>query len=307
MTLRRSHLLIVAAAVVALVTACSSGESSSASAPSTSSSPSTSAPTPATPAMGARATVASLPAPTAGRHLEAFNVNGVNRIAIVVVPKVLSKATPLVFVFHGHGGTGANIERKFDIEGLWPQAIVVYPYGLVGHKGKTDPKGLKTGWQTSLGESGNRDLKFYDVMLASLRSTMPVDVNRIYAMGHSNGSAFVSLLLNQRGGRIAATANLSGQPSARELATDPTRSTFMSMGINDPIVPYANQKQAIPRAERKLGVDPAKTTSLGDLRLEKGRGNLELDTFIYPGGHEPPAIVPRLIVAFFRRHTLATG
>ena len=68
-------------------------------------------------------------------------MNGVTRRAVVVVPAALSKPAPLVFVFHGHGGTGANIERRFDIEGLWPAAIVVYPYGLVGPHGQDRPHG----------------------------------------------------------------------------------------------------------------------------------------------------------------------
>ena len=82
---------------------------------------------------------------------------------------------------------------------------------------------------------------------------------------------------------------------------------FMAMGMTDPIVPYVNQKRAIPLAEKKIGADPATAKVAGYLRSEKGRGNLELETYIYPGGHEPPAIVPRLVVDFFRRHTLATG
>ncbi len=236
-----------------------------------------------------------------------YQVQGVPRTAVVVVPNALSHPVPLVFVFHGHGGSGPNIERRFDIEGLWPDAIVVYPDGLVGHKGVTDPAGVQTGWQTTLGESGDRDIAFYDAMLAALRSNLPVDGDRIYLMGHSNGSAFVSLLLNQRGGAIAATANMSSQPSARLLAGDPVRSMFMSMGKSDPIVPYANQQRSIPLAEHKLGVDPNAATVNGDLRSEKGRGNIELETYIYAGGHEPPPEVPKLVVEFFRRHSLAQG
>jgi polyhydroxybutyrate depolymerase len=261
------------------------------------------APSAATPTTSAVVAAAYAP----GRHEVSFDVNGVKRLAVVVVPTAVSKPLPLVFVFHGHGGTGANIERRFDIEGLWPAAIVVYPYGLVGHAGKTDPKGVKSGWQTELGESGDRDLAFYDAMLATLQSKLPVDTRRVYAMGHSNGSGFVSLLLNQRGSGIAATANLSGQPSARLLAGDPNRSMFMAMGITDPIVPYANQKRAIPLAEHKLGVDPRSATVKGFLRSETGPDNVELDVYIYPGGHTPPAEVPKLVVQFFQRHTLGAG
>jgi polyhydroxybutyrate depolymerase len=231
----------------------------------------------------------------------------VRRKAVVVVPVDVSHPAPVVFVFHGHGGNGARIERKFDIEGLWRDAIVVYPDGLIGHQGVTDPKGVKPGWQTRLGESGDRDLAFYDVMLRALYAKLPVDRDRVFLMGHSNGSAFVSLLLNQRGDGIAATANLSAQPSERLLDSDPVRSMFMAMGKRDPIVPYANQARSIPLVERKLRVDPKTATVSGYLRSERGDGNLELATYVYPGGHDPPPEVPGLVVAFFQRHTRSAG
>jgi polyhydroxybutyrate depolymerase len=284
-------------ALVALTAGCSAGTPATvaSSSPSTAPSPSTSS------------TVTSTPdrSYTPGRHEVSFEVDGSRRTAVVVVPIGSSHPAPLVFVFHGHGGNGAAIERKMRIEELWPDAIVVYPDGLVGHQGITDPHGTKPGWQTRLGERGDGDIKFYDTMLATLRSKLPVDPARVYLMGHSNGSAFVSLLLNRRGDAIAATANMSAQPSARLLDGDPVRSMFMSMGTQDPIVPYDNQKRSIPLAEQKLGVDRSRATVRGYLRSEPGRGNLELETYVYPGGHAPPAEVPRLVVEFFERHTLS--
>ena len=242
-----------------------------------------------------------------GRHRVSIDVAGVTRTAVVVVPEEQSAPAPLVFVFHGHGGSGARMDRRIDIEGLWPEAIAVYPDGIPGHQGITDTAGVRPGWQTRLGESGDRDLAFFDRLFAELRSNLAVDPDRVYLMGHSNGSAFVSLLLNQRGEAIAATANLSAQPSARLLDTDPVRSMFMSIGRRDPLVPYANQVQSIPLAERKLGVDPSTGTVDGNLRSETGTGNLELATYIYPGGHAPPPQVPRLVVDFFQRHTRSDG
>jgi polyhydroxybutyrate depolymerase len=293
---RPSVLIGLVVAIGALAAACSAGGM-----------PGSAVSTPPAPPPASAMTASASRDYAPGRHVESYLVRGVERAAVVVVPKALSHPVPLVFVFHGHGGSGPNIERRFDIEGLWPDAIVAYPDGLVGHKGITDPAGVETGWQTQLGESGDRDIAFYDAMLGALRSNLPVDGDRIYLMGHSNGSAFVSLLLNQRGGAIAATANMSSQPSARLLDGDPVRSMFMSMGKSDPIVPYANQQRSIPLAEHKLGVDPNAATVNGDLRSEKGRGNIELETYIYAGGHEPPPEVPRLVVEFFQRHTLTRG
>jgi len=244
---------------------------------------------------------------TPGRNLASFDVEGDMRTAVLVVPADMSRPAPLVFAFHGHGGQGASMERRSNIEDLFTAAIVVYPDGLVGHKGKTDPEGVKPGWQTQLGELEDRDIAFYDTMLATLRSELAVDPDRIYLMGHSNGSAFVSLLLNQRGDAVAATATLSAQPPPRLLRSDPVRSMFMSIGTDDPIVPYDKQQESIPAAQRKLGVDPAKATVAGYLRSEPGRGNLELATYVYPGGHAPPPEVFGLVVEFFQRHTLSGG
>ena len=283
------------ATIGVLVTGCAGGSSAVNSGTPTSASSTT------TTATGARR------AYPPGRNVVSFDVNGVRRSAIVVVPVDSSHPAPLVFVFHGHGGRGANIERRFDIEGLWPDAIVVYPDGLAGHPGVTDRKGVEPGWQTRLGEQGDRDVAFYDAMLSALSAKLPVDRDRVFLLGHSNGSAFLSLLLNQRGDGIAATANLSSQPSGRLLDGDPVRSMFMAMGRRDPIVPYANQAKSIPLAQRKLGIDPSTETVNGYLRTERGQGNVELATYVYPGGHDPPPEVPGLVVAFFRRHTRSTG
>ena len=239
-----------------------------------------------------------------GSHSVSWEVDGVTRTAEVVVPAGLSSPAPLVVAYHGHGGKGSSFQKKMEVEELWPQAIVVYPDGLVGHKGKTDPEGVRTGWQQVEADEGGRDLRFYDVMMADLLDQLPIDSQRIFVVGHSNGSAFTSLLLNVRGDRIAATANLSAQ-AGRFLDTDPVRSMFMSMGEQDPIVPYDNQKLSIPLAEAKLGVDPATATVDGYLRLETAPGNLELATYVHPDGHEVPDAVPPLVVAFFQRHSLA--
>jgi polyhydroxybutyrate depolymerase len=285
----------------ALAAGCSSGGDSTQS--RSSSSTSSAAP----PSTAATATSTSGNTYAAGHQDASFDVGGTTRTAVIVVPGDASRPAPLVFAFHGHGGNGTGMERRSNIEGLWPDAIVVYPDGLVGHKGKTDPEGVRTGWQTLPGEDGDRDLAFYDTMLAALRSQLPVDSDRVYVMGHSNGSGFASLLLNQRGDAIAATANLSAQPPARLLASDPARSMFMAMGTNDTVVPYDTQKRSIPVAEQKLEVDPNRATVTGFLRAQPGRGGLELQTYVYPGGHAPPPEVPKLVVDFFRRHTLSGG
>jgi polyhydroxybutyrate depolymerase len=71
-----------------------------------------------------------------------WKVDGVDREALVAAPATAKeKPSPLVFVFHGHGGAMRNAARQFHIHDLWPQAIVVYPQGLNTPGQLTDPEG----------------------------------------------------------------------------------------------------------------------------------------------------------------------
>jgi polyhydroxybutyrate depolymerase len=264
----------------------------------------TTGPDSSTPASTDAPTTEAPPAPTSpAREERTYTVDGVARSAIIRAPATSPSdgGAPLVLVFHGHGGTAANAERKYDIPSLWPEAVVAYLDGIPGTPGRTDPAGALNGWQKNPGESGDRDLHFYDVVLADLEVRFPIDRDRVYVYGHSNGARFADVLWNQRGDGIAAVASSSAQGGT--LINDaPPRSLFMSMGEADPIVPYAGQKLSIPLAEARLRIDQTTVTHDGYLTRASGEGGLELDTYIHPGGHEMPDEVLPLIVTFFQRN-----
>jgi polyhydroxybutyrate depolymerase len=287
-------------ATVAALAACSAHTDGAAR--PTGTGPTTTAPTTTAPGAGGAAA-----SDTTGVHRRiTVAVGATTRTAELVTPDDLSRPAPLVVAFHGHGGSGRTFEHTMGIEDRWPEAVVVYPDGLVGHVGRTDPTGVRSGWQTAPGEDGDRDLAFYDALMAQLRAMLPIDPDRVFLVGHSNGSGLVSFLLDVRGDGVAATANLSSQPGPY-LRTDPARSMFMSMGRADRIVPYANQVRSVPLAERLIGADPATRTVAGYLSTEHGRGGLELAVYDHPGGHPVPREVPALVVAFLRRHTRSGG
>ena len=299
-SLRRTlAVLVVLAGCVGLFSAC--GSSGRTNSPVTPSLPIQGAGAPETPGASSGAQGFA-----SGTQTISIDVYGTNRTAVLSVPTNVSHPAPLLFAFHGHGGTGAALDRQMGFEKLWPQAIVAYPDGLTGHATPQDPRGLKTGWQGAAGQGGDADIAFYDALLSDLEAKLPVDRSRIYLMGHSNGSYFVSLLRNERGQAIAATANSSGQPT-RLIHTDPVRSMFMSMGQFDATVPYAQQKKAVPVAAAHLGVDPATAKAAGFLTTETGPNGIELAVYDYPAGHRPPPELPGLLVAFFQRHTLPSA
>ena len=70
----------------------------------------------------------------------------------------------------------------------------------------TDPEGKRSGWQAAVGDHGDRDLRFVDAMLATLRAELPVDGRRVHATGHSNGGGFTYLLYAVRSADFASFA-----------------------------------------------------------------------------------------------------
>ncbi len=124
-----------------------------------------------------------------------WTVEGVQREAIVMPPLKSHQAAkePLLFVFPWHGGSMQDAQESMHFERLWPEAIVVYMQGLPTPI-YVDPQGADRGFQQTPGQLGDRDLKFFDAVLATLKSKYPVDENRVYSTGFSNGGMFTYLL-----------------------------------------------------------------------------------------------------------------
>ena len=80
---------------------------------------------------------------------QTWKLAGVERSALVSGPTsaVPAKGSPLVFVFHGHGGTAAHSARTFAIHTHWPEAVVLYAQGLPTRGLMSDPEGRRPGWQ----------------------------------------------------------------------------------------------------------------------------------------------------------------
>ncbi|MEX2216130.1 MAG: PHB depolymerase family esterase [Phycisphaeraceae bacterium] len=245
---------------------------------------------------------------TGGR--QRWKVGDAVREGIVILPNKDEKdekegkdaGRPLVFGFHGHGGSAARAQKMFALHQHWPQAIVVYLQGIEGVTSVRDPKGAKTGWQKSPGDLEDRDIKFFDAVLKDLKAKHKVDEKRIYVMGHSNGSRFVNLLWATHEETFAAVA-LSGSLARGLLEGSKPLPVFAIAGEKDPIVPFADQVKSLDAIRKLLGTDAEKAKGEGIAKLEAGKDGLELGTFLHPGGHEWPSRASELIVKFFQRHT----
>jgi polyhydroxybutyrate depolymerase len=234
-----------------------------------------------------------------------WTVDGAQRVALVCAPaKASTNPPPVVFVFHGHGGTMEGAARMFGIHTLWPEAVVVYPQGLNTPGRLTDPEGKRPGWQHSVGAQGDRDLKFFDAMLETMRKDFRVDTNRVYSTGHSNGGGFTYLLWLARGDRLAAIAP-SAAAKARTAGTEKPSHPLPVMhigGTADPLVKFEWQRASMDavRAFNQCGEGTPWAPMCTQYVSKVGAPLVE---YIHPGTHKFPAEAPPLIVRFFREHT----
>ena len=234
-----------------------------------------------------------------------WTVDGVVREALVYVPpKATTAATPVVFGFHGHGGSMLNAARMYRYHTLWPEALVVYLQGLNTAGQLTDPEGKRPGWQHAVGDQGDRDLKFFDAVLASLEHDYRVDGKRIYSTGHSNGGGFTYLLWAARGDRFAAFAP-SAAAAAKSLALLKPKPVLHVAGENDPLVKFAWQQMTMT-ALRKLNEcgEGQPWENVQGATLYPSKIGAPVVTLIHPGTHTFLAEAPAAIVKFFQQHAL---
>lgn len=233
-----------------------------------------------------------------------WKIGDLEREALVYLPIAKSdNGAPVVFGFHGHGGSSQNAARSFGFEKLWPEALVVYMQGVPTPGRLTDPEGRRNGWQHDVGEQGDRDLKFFDEVLATLREKHKIDERRIYSTGHSNGGGFTYLLWAMRPEVFAAVAPSAA--SSRRLGQLTPKPAMHIAGRNDQLVLFSWQELAIDAVKRINGCSGAGNEWAKDCTQYASDKGTPFIAFIHDGTHKYPTEAPPLIVRFFQEHATA--
>ncbi len=157
----------------------------------------------------------------------------------ILVPKSYDgkSAVPLLFCFHGGGGT-AEVASRMGFSRLAEQEgfIVVYPEGLNKHwnDGRESKK-------FTAQDADIDDVSFVLALLEKLRREFRIDPTRVYSTGASNGGFFSHRLAIEASDQFAAVAimiaTMSKPFEAKFRPQNPVSMLFMN-GTADPFVAY---------------------------------------------------------------------
>jgi polyhydroxybutyrate depolymerase len=153
-----------------------------------------------------------------------------------------SRAYPLVFVFHGDGGTGAGIRTQLSVEAAaGTGGIFVYPDALAPARS----------FDLETPRASNPDIRFFRDALAAVRAQYCVDDRRVFAAGHSRGGFFANILNCRVGAPVLRavapcsgsiySASPTGYTSDGHVACEePAASALLVHGNPDPVVAFTD-------------------------------------------------------------------
>ena len=162
--------------------------------------------------------------------------NSVPRLVYVKTPQNLntSLSYPIVFFFHGAGGSGQDFLYNNNIIELINSSefIGVFPNG---HSNNGSNGGF---WNLGSEPTNADDVEFVDLIIDQLVTSPLIDTSKAYAIGFSNGSGMVNLL-GKSTSHFNAIAPLFSQQilSTGDLTPTKAISVFQVNGEVDGIIP----------------------------------------------------------------------
>ena len=135
---------------------------------------------------------------------------GVNRKYVLYVPDSYdgSFSVPVVLNFHGFSGDAYQYMNEADMRILSESEnfILIYPQGLY-LDGEPHWNACPNGGDN---KSEVDDFGFIETLIEEISSNYNIDLERIYAVGYSNGGMMAYGLANHKSELIAAVASVSG-------------------------------------------------------------------------------------------------
>jgi len=165
--------------------------------------------------------------------------DGINREFVLYIPNSYdgSSAVPILFNFHGFGGSASDYMLEADMRTLAESDtfILVYPQGSCLDDGSSHWNACPVGGDN---KSNADDFGFVESMINHISSQYNIDMARIYAAGYSNGGMMAYGLANYKSELIAAVASVSGSMLDCFGATSHPMPVVHLHGTSDDVLPY---------------------------------------------------------------------
>lgn len=213
---------------------------------------------------------------------------GGERPAELKVPAALDEGQlyPLVMVLHGYGVTGFVQQAYF---GAYPLATSASSAFVIAPDGTVDSGGSQF-WNADpqccdFGNTGVDDVAYLGGILDDILATdWPIDPNRVFLIGHSNGGFMSYRMACERSDLIAAIAPLAGNASSQPASCTPERpvNVLHMHGTADATVPFTGADPSAVQWAQKNGCATTRTAG-PDLDLERNLDGAETHTAVIDG------------------------
>lgn len=178
-----------------------------------------------------------------------LHVDGLERRYLLHVPHTWDGRAPLpvVMVFHGGGGTASGMVRmtswlekadEHEFLAIFPNATSPEPSSPAHFTANPQIWNDGSGREHA-GKRNINDVGFVEAILDRVESGFPVDNQRVFATGFSNGAFMVSRLGIELGHRIAAIGPVSGIYWLKNSQPVHPVSVICIVGAADPLNPLS--------------------------------------------------------------------
>lgn len=223
-----------------------------------------------------------------------LTVAGQDRIYVLELPTDYdpNQAYPLVFAFHGLGGSGPLAKSYFGLtRASNGEAIVAYPSAL-----RLEDYGNRTGWDLS---PYGYDFDFFDALFAHLTDHLCVDTNRVFATGHSFGGYMSNALGCYRADELSAIAPVAGGDAFWYGACSGELAASVIHGTYDSTVELSEGETARDRWRQNNGCSSETTETASGHCVDYQGCERDVQWCEFSGGHEWPSFAADSLWNFF--------